>query len=156
LALFALLPAEVAMARGPVRCCWLMVFVAVLLAAAACGASGYRQAIVGNWKFLDAGVTSADGKFVATRYSTDCDCSPLLNLEFHFNQDKTVKRIGTGPSLMGTYMFVDSNHVQIDLPAEPGGTPSSTVYEVVISENRLILRSSADDQAVDQRFNRVP
>ena len=144
------------MFRRLVKICWWLVFVAVLLSAAAYGASGHQRAIVGNWKFLEAGTTGADGKFVQTRYSTDCDCSPLLNLEFQFNQDKTVKRIGTGPSLTGTYMFVDNNHVRIDLPAEPGGTPSSTIYEVVISENRLILRSSADDQAVDQRFNRVP
>jgi hypothetical protein len=147
---------EVAMFRRPVNHCWLWMIATVLLTVAACGVSPSQQAIVGNWKFLDAGVTSTDGKFVATQYSTDCDCSPLLNLEFHFNQDKTVKRIGTGPSLTGTYTFVDSNHVRIDLPAEPGSTSSSTVYEVVISENRLILRSSADDQIVDQRFNRVP
>src|SRR6266496_2578364 len=114
---------EVAMFRRLVNRCWLWVFATMLLTVTACGVSPSQQAIVGNWKFLDAGVTSADGKFVAARYSTDCDCSPLLNLEFQFNQDKTVKRIGTGPSLTGTYMFVDSNHVQIDLPAEPGGTP---------------------------------
>jgi hypothetical protein len=147
---------EVAMFRRPVNRCWLWAFLTVLLAVAACGVSRSQQAIVGNWKFLDSGITSADGRFVAAEYSTDCHCSPLLNLELHFNQDKTVKRIGSGPSLTGTYTFVDDNHMRIDLPAEPGGTPSSTVYEVIISANRLILRLSADDQIVDQRFNRVP
>jgi hypothetical protein len=135
---------------------WLLVFAAVLLSAAAYGASSYQRAIVGNWKFLDAGTTGADGKYVPRPYSTDCDCSPLLNLELHFNQDKTVKRIGTGPSVTGTYSFVDRNHIRVDLPAEPGATPDSTVYEVIVSENRLTLRTSAGDQMADQRFNRVP
>ena len=144
------------MFRRLVKICWWLMFVAVLLSAAAYGASGHQRAIVGNWKFLEAGTTGADGKFVQTRYSTDCDCSPLLNLELQFNQDKTVKRIATGPSVTGTYTFLDGNHIRIDLPAELGAAPESTVYEVIISENRLTLRSTADAQSVDQHFDRVP
>jgi hypothetical protein len=144
------------MFRTQVKRCWRLLIVAALLSVAACGASASQRAVVGNWKFVDAGVTGADGKFVQARNSTDCDCSPLLNLELHFNENGTVNRIGTGPSLKGTYTFVDASHMRIDLPAEPGGTPSSTVYEVIIVENRLILRVSAEDQLLDQRFNRVP
>jgi hypothetical protein len=147
---------EVAMFRRPVKRCWLLALVVVLLTITACGVSRSQNAIIGSWKFLDTGVTAEDGKFVAMSYSTDCECSPLLNLELHFNQNGTVKRIGSGPSLTGTYAFVDSNHIRIDLPAEPGGAPSSTMYEIIISENRLILRLSADAQKVDQRFDRVP
>ncbi|MFL5805490.1 MAG: hypothetical protein ACJ8CR_27605 [Roseiflexaceae bacterium] len=135
--------------------CLRLSFVVGLSVLFACGGAPAQAAIAGNWKFQHSGTVAANGTFTPSAFDTSCACSPQSNLELHFKHDGTVIRIGTGPSQSGSYTFVDASHISMKFPPALGEADSPTTYEVIISQDQLILRSTEADQTVDQRYARV-